>query len=119
MSREENIITYEEKRRRERAEERHRINTYAPLEALEKIAKGHVPGLIGRQNGLDTMDSDELDFFEVSVWELKEALIEAYQLGRKEAESERREDLHKMKQMMDSHKKWKASHPRRNKEDEG
>jgi hypothetical protein len=116
-------MAYEEKRRRERAEERHRINTYAPLEKLEEIARGHFPGMlaIGRaQNGLDTMDSDELDFFEVSVWGLKEALIEAYLLGQKEgyraAEAERRESLREMKRMLDSHEKWKKNHPRKGKE---
>lgn len=80
-------MTYEEKRRQERSEERHRISTYAPLEKLEEIAMHHFPGLlsVGRAtNGLDTLDSDELDFFEVSVWGLKEALIEAYQLGKKD-----------------------------------
>lgn len=86
-------MTYQEKRQKERAEERHRINTYAPLEKLEKIARDHFPALLAverAQNGLDTMDSDELDFFEVSVWGLKEALIEAYRLGQKEAVREPR-----------------------------
>ena len=117
-------MTHEEKRRQERAEERHRINAYAPLEKLEKIAIDHFPALlsVGRaQNGLDTMDSDELDFFEVSVWGLKEALIEAYRLGQKDgykdAEAKERENFRKMKQMMASHEKWKASHPRKGKED--
>jgi hypothetical protein len=113
-------MTPEEKRREERARERHIISTYAPLEALEKIAKDHVPALSGRQGGLDTMDSDELDFFEASVWGLKEALIEAYMLGKKDgyrdAERERREDLRKMKQLMASHEKWKAAHPRKDEE---
>lgn len=77
-------MTYEEKRQKERAEERRKINTYAPLEKLEEIARSHFPALIRRQNGLDTMDSDELDFFEASVWGLKEALIEAYLLGHKQ-----------------------------------
>ena len=109
-------MTYQEKRRKDRAEERRKINTYAPLKALEDIAKHHAPALRFRQGGLDTMDSDDLDFFEMSVWGLKEALIEAYLLGKKEAEAERREDLRKMKQMMASHEKWKSSHPRKNKE---
>lgn len=115
-------MTHEEKRREERARERRIINTYAPLEALEKIAKDHVPALSGRQGGLDTMDSDELDFFEFSVWGLKEALIEAYQLGQKDgyraAEVESRESLRKMKQLMKSHEEWKADHPRPRKDKE-
>lgn len=113
-------MTYEEKRQEQRREERHRINTYAPLEELESIARAHVPALSGRQGGLDTMDSDELDFFEASVWGFKEALIEAYLLGQKDgyrdAEAKERENLRKMKQMMASHKEWKASHPRKDKE---
>lgn len=89
-------MTPEEKRQRERAEERRKINTYAPLEALEKIARDHVPGLMGRQNGLDTMDSDELDFCEISVWGLKEALIEAYRLGQKDADADLQKRLYKL-----------------------
>lgn len=89
-------MTHEEKRQRERAEERRKINTYAPLEKLEKIAQGHVPGLIGRQNGLDTMDSDELDFYEISVWGLKEALIEAYRLGQKDADADLQKRIYKL-----------------------
>lgn len=88
-------MTYEAKRQRERVEERRKINTDAPLEALEKIARDHVPGLIGRQNGLDTLDSDELDFCEVSVWGLKEALIEAYLLGKKDGYRDADADLQK------------------------
>ncbi len=33
---------------------------------------------------LDTRDSDELDFYNVSVWGIKKALIEAYKQGVKD-----------------------------------
>lgn len=61
------------------------ISQYAPLEDLEKIARENIPALSIRvhRNGLDTMGSDAEDFFETSVWNLKEALIAAYRLGEK------------------------------------
>lgn len=61
------------------------ISQYAPLEDLEKIARENIPALSIRvhRNGLDTMGSDAEDFFETSVWSLKQALIEAYRLGEK------------------------------------
>lgn len=85
---EENMTPDERKRQEDRVRERRKINSYAPLEALEKIAKENIPGLSIRvlMHGLDTMDSDDLDFFETSVWSIKEALIEAYLLGKKDAE---------------------------------
>jgi transcriptional regulator with XRE-family HTH domain len=72
----------------DRARERHHINSYAPLEALEKIARENIPSLSIRvlMNGLDTMGNDAEDFFETSVWSIKEALVEAYLLGKKDAE---------------------------------
>lgn len=93
-------MTPEEKRREERARERRNINTYAPLEALEKIAKDHVPALSGRQGGLDTMDSDELDYFTVSVWGLKEALIEAYRLGEMRAIASAQRQISKLEKRL-------------------
>lgn len=112
-------MTYEEKRRKQRAEERNGLNRVVPLEALEQIAIHHFPALlaVGRAtHGLDTLDSDELDFFEVSVWGLKEALVEAYLSGHTkglaDAEAEQRESLRRMKQLMASHEEWKAKRPR-------
>lgn len=72
----------------DRARERHHINSYAPLEALEKIARENIPTLSIRvlMNGLDTMGNDAEDFFETSVWSIKEALVAAYLLGKKDAE---------------------------------
>jgi len=37
---------------------------------------------------LKTQNSDELDFHDISVWELKEALEEAYKMGEKSNESQ-------------------------------
>lgn len=78
----------ERKRHEDRLRERKHIKSYAPLEALEQIARDHIPGLHGRQNGLDTMFSDGEDFVDVAVWSIKEALIEAYLLGKKEGMKE-------------------------------
>ena len=47
------------------------------MNELEKIAKEH----LGIET-LKTQMSDSLDFHEVSVWSLKEALVAAYELGR-------------------------------------
>lgn len=49
--------------------------------ALLEIAKKNIYSLENREN-LNTQNSDSLDFFEVSIWEFKKALEEAYELGR-------------------------------------
>lgn len=51
------------------------------LERLVQIARENIIGLEDRVD-LEAHHSDDEDFFEVSVWELKKALIAAYQLGR-------------------------------------
>lgn len=71
--------------------ERNIINSYAPLEALEKIAGENIIGMKVRVSlhGLDSMFTDrkgEEDHFDVAVWEIKQALIEAYLLGKRDAE---------------------------------
>lgn len=88
----------ERKRWEDRMRERHIINSYAPLEDLEKIARENIPALSIRvhQHGLDTMDNDALDFFEASVWGLKQALIEAYRLGEKNAHANLQKQIYKM-----------------------
>lgn len=54
-----------------------RRNTTQPLDALlTRIAQEHL--LI---DTLETRNSDSLDFHDVSVWGVKEALIAAYQAG--------------------------------------
>lgn len=45
-------------------------------ELLDKIVQKH----LGIQT-LETQDSDQLDFHEVSVWALRESLIEAFSVG--------------------------------------
>ena len=47
-------------------------------EELELIAHRYL-----RISTLETQNSDELDFHEVSIWSLKEALEAAYELGRR------------------------------------
>jgi len=47
-------------------------------EELELIAHRYL-----RISTLETQNSDELDFHEVSVWSLKEAFEAAYELGKK------------------------------------
>ena len=48
-----------------------------------KIASEYIPELKDRKT-LMAFDSDDLDFFETSVWSLADALKAAYELGRKE-----------------------------------
>lgn len=55
-----------------------------PLDTkLAKIASKHIPELKDRKT-LMAFYSDDLDFFETSVWSLADALKAAYELGRKE-----------------------------------
>jgi hypothetical protein len=54
-----------------------RRNTVQPLDALlTQIAQEHL-----FIDTLETQNSDSLDFHDVSVWGVKEALIAAYQAG--------------------------------------
>lgn len=50
---------------------------------LLKIAMKHIPAIEDRKS-LATRDNDHEDFFEVAVWSLKAALVEAYKAGMKE-----------------------------------
>ena len=50
---------------------------------LAKIASENIPELKDRKT-LMALYSDDLDFFETSVWSLADALKAAYELGRKE-----------------------------------
>lgn len=91
-------MTNEKKRQEERARERRIVSSYAPLEELEKIAREHFPALSVRihQHGLDTMDNDSEDFFEASVWGIKEALVAAYLLGEKKAQADLQRQVYEM-----------------------
>lgn len=52
----------------------------APEALLLKIAKKHF-----RVETLDTRKSDSLDFYDVAVWQIKDALEAAYQAGKEAA----------------------------------
>lgn len=55
--------------------------TTTELKKLVKIAQENIPALEEREN-LEARDNDSDDFFETSVWCLKDALIAAYELGK-------------------------------------
>jgi|GEM_PF-955091 len=55
--------------------------TAAELQKLVNIARENIPELEARQD-LEAHNSDSEDFFETSVWSLKDALIAAYELGK-------------------------------------
>lgn len=50
------------------------------LKKLVKIAEENIPEIEGRGD-LEARRSDDLDFFETSVWSLKEALRAAFEYG--------------------------------------
>ena len=51
------------------------------LEKLMEIVHKNIPELENRKD-LEARNSDSEDFFETSVWSLRDALIEAYELGK-------------------------------------
>lgn len=55
--------------------------------ALTKIAEKNIYALRGRGD-LESRNADWKDFPLTAIWELKDALIEAYELGRSEAKKE-------------------------------
>ena len=55
--------------------------TDAELKKVVQIAKERMPALQGRAD-LETMNSGDLDFLDVAVWTLKEALMAAYEAGK-------------------------------------
>lgn len=61
--------------------------TDAEYSLIAEIARRKLPTLGGRTS-LEPMHSDELDFVEVSVWNLEDALAAAYQAGKKAAREE-------------------------------
>lgn len=65
--------------------------TEAELLELVKIAQKKIPSLNGRED-LEARNMDELDFYDVAVWCLKDALIAAYQLGKENGKKEAREE---------------------------
>jgi hypothetical protein len=59
--------------------------TKTELKKLVKIAQENIPAMEGRPD-LEAHGSDDLDFLDVSVWCLKDALAAAYELGKATAE---------------------------------
>ena len=55
--------------------------TASELQKLLKIAQENIPSLENRQD-LERHRNDDEDFFDISVWCLKDALIAAYELGK-------------------------------------
>ena len=53
------------------------MNTQARDQLLQRIAAEHL-----FVETLETRNSDRLDFYEVSVWGIRQALIDAYEAGR-------------------------------------
>ncbi len=51
------------------------------LKAVTEIALNGIMALEGRGD-LEQKWSDELDFFEVSIWEFKKAMLAAYEAGK-------------------------------------
>ena len=51
------------------------------------IAKKHLYGLLERGD-LKAHNSDREDFLDIAVWSLEEALIAAYEQGRKDGQNE-------------------------------
>ena len=62
--------------------------TKAELNKLVKIAQENIPGMEGRED-LEAKNSDDLDFLDVSVWSLKDALVAAYELGKAAGKAEK------------------------------
>lgn len=56
--------------------------------ALTEIAEKNIYALRGRGD-LESRNTDWQDFCTTAVWELKDALREAYELGRAEAKKEK------------------------------
>lgn len=61
--------------------------TAAELKKLVKIAQENIPAMEGRAD-LEAQNLDELDFLDVSVWCLKDALVAAYELGKATGKAE-------------------------------
>ena len=53
------------------------MNTEARDQLLQRIAAEHLS-----VETLETRNSDRLDFYDVSVWGIRQALIDAFEAGR-------------------------------------
>lgn len=56
--------------------------TTKEMQELVEIARENIMALENRAD-LESHNSDEADFFEASIWDIKEALVAAYELGKK------------------------------------
>ena len=56
--------------------------TTKEMQQLVKIAQENILALENREN-LESQNSGDADFFEASVWDIKAALVAAYELGKK------------------------------------
>lgn len=56
--------------------------TTKEMQDLIKIAQENIMALEHRED-LESHNSDEADFFEASIWDIKAALVAAYELGKK------------------------------------
>ena len=64
------------------------MNKEELAKALTEIAEKNIYTLRGRGD-LESRNTDWQDFCTTAVWELKDALAEAYELGRAEANKEK------------------------------
>lgn len=76
------------------------------LKTIEKIARETIPSLNNRPN-LEPRHMDEEDFFETSVWSLKDALIAAYEAGKAVTLAEARPHAYWVKDGKDT---WSGAH---------
>lgn len=56
-----------------------------PKETIARIAKAHL-GI----KTLEHQNSDSLDFHDLAVWQIEEALMEAYKIGRLDGRNEKK-----------------------------
>ncbi len=57
---------------------------WADLTADQKQKFEEIAKLSLRISTLETRNRDQLDFYDVSVWSIREALLKAYELGKQE-----------------------------------
>lgn len=76
------------------------------LKIIEQIAREKLPSLNNRPN-LDPQNSDTLDFVDIAVWSLKDALIAAFEAGRNAKQKSTTRSAHWRKYSSDE---WICSH---------
>jgi len=82
--------------------------TTAELKQLVAIAQANIPSLENRPD-LEARNSDSEDFYDVAVWCIKDALIEAYELGKIAGRTEARlSDIKETQEMIAEVKRKKG-----------